>query len=82
MRTYYIFQATSFPDLRGFTDDPRGDMLPTEEGPWTFVRQVGPDEEWNLNVSRAVVAAGILENGFFSLGSNQSARFMPPDHRE
>jgi hypothetical protein len=31
MRTYHIFQATSYPDLRGFTDDPRGDMLPAEE---------------------------------------------------
>jgi hypothetical protein len=31
MRKYYIFQATSYPDLRGFTDDPRGDMLPAEE---------------------------------------------------
>jgi PRC-barrel domain len=68
MRTYYIFQATSFPDLRGFTDDPRGDMLPAEEGPWTLMRQIDPDEEWDLNVSRAVVAAGILENGFFLWG--------------
>ncbi|WP_099514946.1 PRC-barrel domain-containing protein [Microvirga ossetica] len=78
MRTYYIFQATSFPDLRGFTDDHRGDMLPTEEGPWTLVRQVGPDEEWNLNVSRAVVAAGILENGFFLWGpTNRLASSHP-----
>jgi hypothetical protein len=68
MRTYYIFQATRFPGLRGFTDDGSGDMLPADEGPWTLVRQVGPDEEWDLNISRAVVAAGILENGFYLWG--------------
>lgn len=68
MRTYYMFQSANSPELRGFTDEPKGEMLPTEEGPWTLVRQVSPDEEWNLDVSRAVVASGILENGFYLWG--------------
>jgi len=68
MRTYYVFEAANSPGLRGFTDEPSGGSLPPEEGPWTLVRQISPDEEWTLDISRAVVAAGILENGFFLWG--------------
>lgn len=68
MRTYYVFQAARSPNLRGFTDEPKGAALPPEDSPWTPVRQIAPDEEWDLDVSRAVVAAGILENGFFLWG--------------
>jgi hypothetical protein len=68
MRTYYVFQAASSPGLRGFTDDSEGEALPSDQGPWTLIRLVTPDEEWDLDVSRAVVAAGILENGFFLWG--------------
>ncbi len=68
MRTYYVFQAQNSPDLRGFTDIPDGEKLPLEEGPWALVRQIAPDEEWDVDVSRAVVAAGILENGFYLVG--------------
>jgi len=31
-------------------------------------RQIGPDDEWDLGISRAVVAAGIIENGFYLWG--------------
>lgn len=68
MRTYYVFQAVDTPALRGFTDEPHTSMLPPEYGPWTLVREIQPDEEWTLDVSRAVVASGILENGYYLLG--------------
>lgn len=68
MRTYCLFQSANAPELRGFTDEPLGEKLPSDNGPWTLVRRIEPDEEWNLDVSRAVVAAGILENGFFLWG--------------
>jgi PRC-barrel domain len=68
MRTYYVFQSGSAPDLRGFTDDASGSKLPTEDGPWALVRQVAPDEEWDIDISRAVVATGIMENGFYLWG--------------
>lgn len=68
MRTYYVFQSATAPNLRGFADEPRGEALPPENGPWTVVQEVGPDDEWTLDVSRAVVAAGILENGFYLWG--------------
>jgi hypothetical protein len=32
------------------------------------VRRIGPDEEWDLDISRAVVASGIIENGFYLFG--------------
>ena len=78
MRTYYVFQATNSPELRGFTDDPTGAALPADDGPWTLVRELGPEEEWNLDVSRAVVAAGILENGFFLWGPVQHRTSSKP----
>ena len=68
MRTYYVFEAPSSPELRGFTDTPQGEKLPAEDGPWTLVRQIGPDEHWDLGISRAIVATGIIENGFYLYG--------------
>jgi hypothetical protein len=68
MRTYYVFQAQNSPGLRGFTDTPKGEKLPAEDGPWTLVRQISPGETWDINISRTVVAAGIAENGFYLHG--------------
>jgi hypothetical protein len=65
------------PALRGFTDDRRGTTLPPEYGPWTLVQKVEPDEEWTLDVSRAVVASGILENGFYLMGPLKQAAPRP-----
>jgi hypothetical protein len=48
-----MFQSKTTPDLRGFTENGTGDTLPTEHGPWALDRQIGPDDEWTLNVSRA-----------------------------
>ncbi len=78
MRTYYVFQAADSPNLRGFTDDPSGGILPSEDGPWNLVREISPDEEWDLDLSRAVVAAGILENGFFLWGPRQQPASTKP----
>ena len=78
MRTYYIFQSGSAPDLRGFTDDASGSKLPAEDGPWALVQQIKPDEEWALEISRAVVATGIIENGFYLWGArNRPASSKP-----
>ena len=74
MRIYYLFQSGSDPELQGFTDDPTGDKLPAENRPWTFVRQVSPDEEWTHDASRAVVVQGIAENGFALWGRGTPSR--------
>jgi hypothetical protein len=68
VRTYYVFRSGSSPDLRGFAEVASGEKLPADDGPWTLERTVSPDEEWTLGISRAVVAAGILENGFYLWG--------------
>lgn len=68
MRTYCLFQAVNSPDLRGFTDESTGTSLPSDIGPWTLVQKIAPGEEWTPAISRAVVAAGILENGFYLWG--------------
>jgi PRC-barrel domain len=68
MKTYYVFHSQSSPDLRGITDDPTGAPLPEDEGPWVLTHQIAPDAHWDLDVSRAVVAVGIRENGFYLSG--------------
>ncbi len=68
MRTYYVFQAANSPDLRGYTYDPAGERLPAQYGPWTPIQQIGPDDEWTQDVSRAVVAGGILDDGYYLWG--------------
>jgi hypothetical protein len=68
MRTYYVFQSESSPGLRGFTDDATGEKLPPEDGPWSLLQKVEPDEEWTFDDPRAVVATGINENGFYLSG--------------
>jgi hypothetical protein len=69
MKTYYVFQSQSSPDLRGFTDDASGSTLPAEEGPWVLAHQIAPDAPWDVEISRAVVATGIRENGFYLSGA-------------
>jgi hypothetical protein len=78
MRTYYVFRSGSSADLRGFTDDAAGEKLPVEDGPWSLEKTILPDEEWTLGISRAVVATGILENGFYLWGPlNRPASSKP-----
>lgn len=77
MRTYYVFQSQSAPELRGITDEASGNGLPAEEGPWTLIQQIGPDDEWSLNISRAVVAAALLENGFYLWGPRKPRGSKP-----
>jgi PRC-barrel domain len=69
MKTYYVFKSQSAPDLRGFTDDPSGSGLPPEDGPWALAKTITPDAKWDLDVSRAVVAAAINNNGFYLSGT-------------
>jgi hypothetical protein len=78
MRTYYVFHSASAPDLRGFTDDSSGSRLPAEDGPWTLARRIAPDEEWTLKISRAVVATGIMENGFYLWGPREERTSPKP----
>jgi PRC-barrel domain len=68
MRTYYVFESKTAPDLHGFAESPAGETLPADLGPWVPSQEIGPDDEWTLGVSRAIVAAGILENGFYLWG--------------
>ena len=71
MKTYYVFQSQKSPDLRCFTDDPSARTLPSDEGPWVLSREIGPDATWDLNISRAVVATAINENGFYLWGPRE-----------
>jgi hypothetical protein len=64
MRQYFFFQSDTDPEVHVFSDDPTGDKLPVESGPWTLVRQVSPDTDWPYSPSKAVVIAGVMENGF------------------
>ena len=68
MRTYYVFRSGGSADLRAFTDEVSGEKLPAADGPWSLEQTISPDEEWTLGISRAVVATGILENGFYLWG--------------
>jgi hypothetical protein len=78
MRTYYVFQSKAEPGLRGFAETPTGEALPADLGPWVLTQQIGPNEEWNQGISRAIVAAGILENGFYLWGPvNRAASSHP-----
>ena len=64
MRTLYCFRSEKDEQLRGFTDDSTGSKLPAESGPWILDREMPAEGEWNHPASRAVVLAGIAENGF------------------
>jgi hypothetical protein len=65
MKTYYLFQSQTVPGLRGVADSPTGEALPAESAPWILEQTITPDAEWTVDTSRAVVAAAILENGFY-----------------
>src|SRR3954452_4080664 len=67
--TYYVFQSTTGPGLRGITGDPEGARLPASDGPWTLERQIDPEELWPLDANQAVVEFGVLENGFYLSGA-------------
>lgn len=63
--TYYDFQSEKDPTLHAFTDDPTGAKLLEQDGPWTLVRQIAEEERSSFPATRAIVRAGVLENGFF-----------------
>jgi hypothetical protein len=78
MRTCYVYQSAGNPQLHGFTESRTGESLPAEDGPWTLVQQIGPDEKWTPGISRSIVSAGIFENGFYLWEEgHQSAEFHP-----
>lgn len=68
MKTYHVFQSQSSPDLLGFADDALGRRLPPEDGPWKLIREIAPHGEWDVDVSRAIVANAINQNGFYLSG--------------
>ena len=72
MTTYYYFQSGSDPELRAFTDNPGGNKLPAEKGPWTLVREVSSEDDWTHTTTRGVVGAGIAANGFVLLAGEGS----------
>ena len=73
MKTFYEFRSEADPDLHGFTDEVSGSKLPSENGPWTFIRQLASEGEWPSGISKAVTAAGVFENGF-SLSNFRAAK--------
>src|SRR5687767_13106155 len=78
MRTCYVFQSDTNPNVFGFTDSATSEKLPAESGPWKLVKEVGPTERWTFGAGRAFVAAGILENGFLVWeASNETVPFHP-----
>jgi PRC-barrel domain len=70
MQTYYDFKSGNGLELHAFTDTPTTDKLPPENGPWTLVGQVSSGDKWTFSVNRGVVAAGVLENGFYLCGTS------------
>jgi hypothetical protein len=78
MRTFYLFQSEKTSELYGFADDPDGQMLPADLGPWKLSQEVGRIEKWTLGISQAVVAAGIAENGFYLWGPSERAGLPHP----
>src|SRR5215207_7276582 len=46
MKTFYEFRSEADPDLHAFTDEVSGSKLPSENGPWTFIRQLASEGEW------------------------------------
>jgi sporulation protein YlmC with PRC-barrel domain len=78
MTTYFDFRSEKDPALHGFTDDPTGAKLPGEDGPWSLIRQVEPGDRWAYPVTRGVVSAGILENGFLLWEPNAPASSSKP----
>jgi hypothetical protein len=77
MRTYYLFQSGKTPELRGFTDSSNGERLPAEDGPWTLVQQIGPEEELSLGISRAIVSLGYWRMAFI-FGERVISQPHPP----
>ena len=71
MKTYYVFQAQSAPDVRCITEDASGSTLPAEYAPWTLAQEVSAEGDWPLRINRRVVAFGIAENGYYLWESAQ-----------
>ena len=67
MRTYYLFQSGSSPGLRGFTEDATGESCRQKMDPGHCSRRSSPMRS-GPSRPRAVVATGILENGFYLSG--------------
>ena len=47
-----------------------------------FVQQLSLDEQWTFSVGRAIVSAGILENGFFLWEASNEAASISSGDRE
>ena len=77
MRTYYLFQAESDPELQAFTDEPTSDKLPAENGPWTLVRQISSTDDWTHTTTREVIATGVAANGFVLVGGGSGEQPTP-----
>ena len=76
MQAYHYFRSTKRPDLMAFTGDSSGAALPTEDGPWQFVRTVNPDTEgWTGAVDRSAVETGVTLNGYYLFESDAELTF-------
>jgi hypothetical protein len=77
MSEYYVFRSQADSDLHGFTDDPTGALLPADRGPWILGHETTLGDEWSFGISRSVLEAGILKNGFVL---SDSANHPVPAH--
>jgi hypothetical protein len=74
----YYFRSGAKPALGGFTDDRSGSKLPSEEGPWSFLREVDPAVGWTAAAEIEAVRAGVQMNGFFLVDAPGEITFDEP----
>jgi hypothetical protein len=60
----YIFKSETRRQLRAFTDDPGGDKLPKQHGPWTATGIVASDGTPPHRFSREKIEKAIGSGGF------------------
>jgi hypothetical protein len=78
MSLFYYFRSSSRSDLHGFAGDRSGARLPSEDGPWRFVRAVDPATGWTAAAEIDAVRAGIHANGFFLADTPGDIAFDEP----
>jgi hypothetical protein len=60
----FIFKSEKSPQLQAFSDDQGGHKLPAQFRPWHAIGVVRPDSEPPHNLSRSLIEAAIMNDGF------------------
>ena len=61
---FYIFKSESQRELRGFTSDPSGDMLPSVVGPWSSIGVVAEGRDPPHGLARSAIENAISDRGY------------------